>query len=157
MGITHLRAEFGFGSEYVESGERVKARRGRKREEDYSIHSQHLVDGQQESGRESLICTKGSHSQGPELCKAMKEKSKNAARTRREKENAEFAELSKLLPLPTAITAQLDKASVIRLTTSYLKMRDVFPDGESSIDALCCASVCVAVFPDETSFPRTWT
>ena len=61
----------------------------------------------------------------------MKEKSKNAARTRREKENAEFAELSKLLPLPTAITAQLDKASVIRLTTSYLKMRDVFPDGES--------------------------
>lgn len=75
---------------------------------------------------------RGSHSQqGPELCKAMKEKSKNAARTRREKENAEFQELSKLLPLPTAITAQLDKASVIRLTTSYLKMRDVFPDGES--------------------------
>jgi single-minded-like protein len=61
----------------------------------------------------------------------MKEKSKNAARTRREKENAEFGELSKLLPLPSAITAQLDKASVIRLTTSYLKMRDVFPDGES--------------------------
>ncbi|RWS09503.1 Single minded-like protein, partial [Dinothrombium tinctorium] len=59
----------------------------------------------------------------------MKEKSKNAARTRREKENAEFLELAKLLPLPAAITSQLDKASVIRLTTSYLKMRDVFPDG----------------------------
>ncbi|XP_025833288.1 single-minded homolog 2 [Agrilus planipennis] len=59
----------------------------------------------------------------------MKEKSKNAARSRREKENAEFLELAKLLPLPAAITSQLDKASVIRLTTSYLKMRQVFPDG----------------------------
>uniref|UniRef100_A0A1B0AKC2 Single-minded n=1 Tax=Glossina pallidipes TaxID=7398 RepID=A0A1B0AKC2_GLOPL len=60
---------------------------------------------------------------------AMKEKSKNAARTRREKENAEFFELAKLLPLPSATTSQLDKASVIRLTTSYLKMRQVFPEG----------------------------
>ncbi|CAG5037108.1 unnamed protein product [Parnassius apollo] len=59
----------------------------------------------------------------------MKEKSKNAARSRREKENSEFLELAKLLPLPSAITSQLDKASVIRLTTSYLKMRQVFPDG----------------------------
>ncbi|KAL1506180.1 hypothetical protein ABEB36_005588 [Hypothenemus hampei] len=59
----------------------------------------------------------------------MKEKSKNAARSRREKENAEFIELGKLLPLPAAITTQLDKASIIRLTTSYLKMRQVFPDG----------------------------
>ncbi|XP_041351367.1 single-minded homolog 1-A-like [Gigantopelta aegis] len=59
----------------------------------------------------------------------MKEKSKNAARTRREKENAEFYELAKLLPLPSAITSQLDKASIIRLSTSYLKMRAVFPEG----------------------------
>lgn len=60
----------------------------------------------------------------------MKEKSKNAARTRREKENSEFYELAKLLPLPSAITSQLDKASIIRLTTSYLKMRVVFPEGK---------------------------
>uniref|UniRef100_A0A8C3X787 SIM bHLH transcription factor 2 n=1 Tax=Cyanoderma ruficeps TaxID=181631 RepID=A0A8C3X787_9PASS len=51
----------------------------------------------------------------------MKEKSKNAAKTRREKENGEFYELAKLLPLPSAITSQLDKA--------YLKMRAVFPEG----------------------------
>ncbi|TKS75563.1 Single-minded -like protein 1 [Collichthys lucidus] len=57
----------------------------------------------------------------------MKEKSKTAARTRREKENSEFYELAKMLPLPSAITSQLDKASIIRLTTSYLKMRIVFP------------------------------
>ncbi|XP_040162169.1 protein single-minded-like [Anopheles arabiensis] len=60
---------------------------------------------------------------------AMKEKSKNAARSRREKENVEFLELAKLLPLPSAITSQLDKASIIRLTTSYLKMRQIFPEG----------------------------
>lgn len=62
----------------------------------------------------------------------MRERSRNAARTRRENENAEFLELAKLLPLPSAITSQLDKASVIRLTTSYLKMRHVFPDGKNS-------------------------
>ncbi|CAF3046308.1 unnamed protein product [Rotaria sp. Silwood2] len=62
----------------------------------------------------------------------MKEKSKNAARSRREKENAEFFELAKLLPLPHAITDQLDKASVIRLTTSYLKMRAIIPEGLGS-------------------------
>ncbi|XP_076004677.1 single-minded homolog 1-A [Genypterus blacodes] len=59
----------------------------------------------------------------------MKDKSKNAARTRREKENSEFYELAKLLPLPSAITSQLDKASIIRLTTSYLRMRSLFPAG----------------------------
>ena len=61
-------------------------------------------------------------------------KSKNAARNRREKENAEFFELGKLLPLPAAITSQLDKASVIRLTTSYLRMRQVFPEGQFTQD-----------------------
>nr|CAG4636082.1 EOG090X0484 [Eubosmina coregoni] len=70
----------------------------------------------------------------------MKEKSKNAARSRREKENAEFMELAKMLPLPSAITSQLDKASVIRLTTSYLKMRQVFPDGLG--DAWGAAPLC---------------
>ena len=63
----------------------------------------------------------------------MKDKSKNAARNRREKENSEFFELGKLLPLPAAITSQLDKASVIRLTTSYLRMREVFPDGKKIV------------------------
>jgi hypothetical protein len=42
----------------------------------------------------------------------------------------EFFELGRMLPLPAAITSQLDKASVIRLTTSYLRMRQVFPEGE---------------------------
>ncbi|XP_033833654.1 single-minded homolog 2 [Periophthalmus magnuspinnatus] len=59
----------------------------------------------------------------------MKEKSKNAAKTRREKENGELYELAKLLPLPAAITSQLDKASIIRLSSSYLRIRALFPHG----------------------------
>ncbi|XP_061596709.1 single-minded homolog 2-like [Cololabis saira] len=59
----------------------------------------------------------------------MKDRSRDAARTRREKENTQLEELSRLLPLPVAISSQLDKASVIRLTCSYLRMRALFPHG----------------------------
>uniref|UniRef100_A0A3B3UTL1 BHLH domain-containing protein n=1 Tax=Poecilia latipinna TaxID=48699 RepID=A0A3B3UTL1_9TELE len=50
-----------------------------------------------------------------------KEKSRDAARSRRGKENFEFYELAKMLPLPGAITSQLDKASIIRLTITFLR------------------------------------
>lgn len=59
-----------------------------------------------------------------------KEKSRDAARSRRGKENYEFYELAKLLPLPAAITSQLDKASIIRLSISYLKLRDFSGHGD---------------------------
>jgi len=39
-----------------------------------------------------------------------KEKSRDAARSRRGKENHEFYELAKMLPLPAAITSQLGNA-----------------------------------------------
>ncbi|XP_015585709.1 single-minded homolog 2 isoform X2 [Cephus cinctus] len=87
---------------------------------DLSSHQHHKEN--------SIIGAGGLVSSGPQEV-VMKEKSKNAARTRREKENQEFFELAKLLPLPAAITTQLDKASIIRLTTSYLKLRELFPDG----------------------------
>lgn len=35
-----------------------------------------------------------------------------------------------MLPLPAAITSQLDKASIIRLTISYLKLRDFSGHGD---------------------------
>ena len=35
-----------------------------------------------------------------------------------------------MLPLPGAITTQLDKASIIRLTISYLKLRDFSGHGD---------------------------
>ncbi|XP_023669425.1 neuronal PAS domain-containing protein 1 [Paramormyrops kingsleyae] len=66
----------------------------------------------------------------PCLQNLRKEKSRNAARSRRGKENFEFFELAKLLPLPGAITSQLDKASVIRLTISYLHMRHFANHGD---------------------------
>ncbi|CAO1376558.1 unnamed protein product [Diamesa hyperborea] len=59
-----------------------------------------------------------------------KEKSRDAARSRRGKENYEFYELAKMLPLPSAITSQLDKASIIRLTISFLKLRDFTGHGD---------------------------
>jgi len=61
-----------------------------------------------------------------------KEKSRDAARSRRGKENYEFYELAKLLPLPSAITSQLDKASIVRLTISYLKLREFSLNGQPS-------------------------
>lgn len=64
------------------------------------------------------------------VVRKMKDKCKDAARMRREKERAEFVELSRLLPLPSSTTSQLDKASIIRLTSSYLRMRAAFPEGE---------------------------
>ncbi|XP_037631111.1 neuronal PAS domain-containing protein 1 isoform X1 [Sebastes umbrosus] len=66
----------------------------------------------------------------PCLQNLRKEKSRNAARSRRGKENFEFFELAKMLPLPGAITSQLDKASVIRLTISYLHMRTFANQGD---------------------------
>lgn len=60
----------------------------------------------------------------------MKEKSRNAAKSRRNKENHEFGELAKLLPPLHGGTDTLDKASIIRLTTSYLKLREMFPNGK---------------------------
>ncbi|KAK0093168.1 hypothetical protein PV326_014164 [Microctonus aethiopoides] len=64
------------------------------------------------------------------LLEMRKEKSRDAARSRRGKENYEFYELAKMLPLPAAITSQLDKASIIRLTISYLKLRDFSMHGD---------------------------
>ena len=54
-----------------------------------------------------------------------KEKSRCAARDRRSKEKDQYEELARLLPLPEAIAKQLDKASIIRLTCSFLKYKDL--------------------------------
>lgn len=67
---------------------------------------------------------------GGRILEIRKEKSRDAARSRRGKENYEFYELAKLLPLPAAITSQLDKASIIRLSISYLKLRDFSAHGD---------------------------
>ncbi|XP_033733955.1 hypoxia-inducible factor 1-alpha-like isoform X2 [Pecten maximus] len=53
-----------------------------------------------------------------------KEKSRDAARCRRGKETEVFSELAKELPLPPCLN-QLDKASVMRVAISHLKIRQI--------------------------------
>ncbi|XP_078000989.1 hypoxia-inducible factor 1-alpha-like [Glandiceps talaboti] len=52
-----------------------------------------------------------------------KEKSRDAARSRRSKETEIFYELAHQLPLPHNVCAQLDKAAIMRLAISFLKIR----------------------------------
>lgn len=54
--------------------------------------------------------------------------SKEAARYRRNRENDEFKSLASMLPLQVEITQQLDKASIIRLTMSFLRLRQLLSD-----------------------------
>lgn len=59
------------------------------------------------------------------LCREIQKKckSKEAARSRRGQQNDEFQELSRQLPLPDAISNQLDRLCIMRLTNSYIKIK----------------------------------
>ncbi|KAM4625827.1 hypoxia inducible factor 1 subunit alpha a [Polymixia lowei] len=63
-----------------------------------------------------------------------KEKSRDAARCRRGKESEVFYELAQQLPLPHSVTSNLDKASIMRLAISYLRMRKLLNTAEA-VDA----------------------
>lgn len=65
-----------------------------------------------------------------------KNRGKIRARVRRANENQEFINLKTVLPLPKCNVPMLDKGSTMRLTTSYLKLRQVFPYGEFSFVAI---------------------
>ncbi|XP_054264279.1 hypoxia-inducible factor 1-alpha-like isoform X2 [Macrosteles quadrilineatus] len=54
-----------------------------------------------------------------------KEKSRDAARCRRSKESVIFTDLAHALPLPASTVAGLDKASVMRLAISFLRVRSL--------------------------------
>ncbi|XP_048455951.1 hypoxia inducible factor 1 subunit alpha a isoform X3 [Rhincodon typus] len=64
-----------------------------------------------------------------------KEKSRDAARFRRGKESEVFYELARELPLPHSVTSHLDKASIMRLTISYLRMRKLLNAGDAEVEA----------------------
>lgn len=53
-----------------------------------------------------------------------KEKSRDAARSRRSKETEIFTDLGSVLPLPETVISQLDKATVMRLAISSFKIMD---------------------------------
>uniref|UniRef100_A0A9J8DN53 Hypoxia-inducible factor 1-alpha n=2 Tax=Cyprinus carpio TaxID=7962 RepID=A0A9J8DN53_CYPCA len=59
-----------------------------------------------------------------------KEKSRDAARCRRGKESEVFYDMARELPLPHSVTSNLDKASVMRLALSYLRLRKLLNTGE---------------------------
>uniref|UniRef100_A0A668AIS4 Hypoxia-inducible factor 1-alpha n=1 Tax=Myripristis murdjan TaxID=586833 RepID=A0A668AIS4_9TELE len=59
-----------------------------------------------------------------------KEKSRDAARCRRGKESEVFYELAQQLPLPHSVSSNLDKASIMRLTISYLRIRKLLSTDE---------------------------
>ncbi|RZC32855.1 hypothetical protein BDFB_005757, partial [Asbolus verrucosus] len=54
-----------------------------------------------------------------------KEKSRDAARSRRSKETEVFTDLASALPISQEQVSQLDKASVMRLAIAYLRVRDM--------------------------------
>lgn len=61
-----------------------------------------------------------------------KEKSRDAARCRRGKESEVFMELASCLPLPDSVSSQLDKASIMRLSISTLKIYNILQCANSS-------------------------
>lgn len=61
------------------------------------------------------------------FCRA--EKSKNAAKNRRDKEAVEFNNIIEALPFPNEDLEKMDKSSVVKLTTSYLKMLELIDKG----------------------------
>uniref|UniRef100_A0A8C3RUJ4 Hypoxia inducible factor 3 subunit alpha n=1 Tax=Chelydra serpentina TaxID=8475 RepID=A0A8C3RUJ4_CHESE len=65
-----------------------------------------------------------------------KEKSRDAARCRRSKETEVFYQLAHTLPFARGVSAHLDKASIMRLTISYLRMHKLITSGEpEQVDA----------------------
>ncbi|XP_077174772.1 hypoxia-inducible factor 3-alpha isoform X3 [Paroedura picta] len=59
-----------------------------------------------------------------------KEKSRDAARCRRSKETEVFYQLAHTLPFARGVSAHLDKASIMRLTISYLRMHKLLTSGD---------------------------
>ncbi|CAK6437235.1 unnamed protein product [Pipistrellus nathusii] len=59
-----------------------------------------------------------------------REKSRDAARSRRSQETEVLYQLARTLPFARGVSAHLDKASIMRLTVSYLRMRRLCAAGE---------------------------
>lgn len=68
-----------------------------------------------------------SHRSNTEL---RKEKSRDAARSRRSQETEVLYQLAHTLPFARGVSAHLDKASIMRLTISYLRMHRLCAAGE---------------------------
>uniref|UniRef100_A0A452H017 Hypoxia-inducible factor 3-alpha n=1 Tax=Gopherus agassizii TaxID=38772 RepID=A0A452H017_9SAUR len=83
---------------------------------------------------DSVGCWHGSHTEaapvGRSTTELRKEKSRDAARCRRSKETEVFYQLAHTLPFARGVSAHLDKASIMRLTISYLRMHKLVTSEE---------------------------
>jgi len=61
------------------------------------------------------------------------EKSRVHAKQRRTDESKEICEIADLLPLPRNVTKRLDKASILRLAITFLKLRNYIGSGEKLV------------------------
>ena len=59
------------------------------------------------------------------------EKSRIHAKQRRTEESKEITEIANLLPLPTSVTKRLDKASILRLAITFLRLKQYVGEGNS--------------------------
>lgn len=65
------------------------------------------------------------------------EKSRCAAKYRRDRESEELANLTELLPFDPEVVKNLDKASILRLATCYLQMKQITKQGKFYIYMQC--------------------
>jgi hypothetical protein len=71
-----------------------------------------------------------------------KEKSRDAARSRRSKETEIFTDLGSALPLPASVISQLDKATIMRLTIASFKIMDALSSSNYNLK-LCYIIVII--------------
>lgn len=71
------------------------------------------------------------------------EKSRSQAKRRRIEEANEICNIAKLLPLPLMITQKLDKASVLRLAVTFLRLKAYVGRGNEFTISFMRNMVCV--------------
>ncbi|XP_038237804.1 hypoxia-inducible factor 3-alpha isoform X1 [Dermochelys coriacea] len=81
-------------------------------------------------GPEVLGCAESGLRASRSTTELRKEKSRDAARCRRSKETEVFYQLAHTLPFARGVSAHLDKASIMRLTISYLRMHKLITSEE---------------------------
>lgn len=72
------------------------------------------------------------------------EKSRVHAKQRRTDESKEICEIADLLPLPRNVTKRLDKASILRLAITFLKLRNYIGSGEKLVHPV---SILLEILP----------
>jgi hypothetical protein len=76
-------------------------------------------------------------------CRA--EKSRLAAKDRRDREVEELTRLAQLLPFDESVTSKLDKGSILRLTIDFFRMKSILSNGQCSWSIIVVESACALI------------